>query len=246
MKKWEALLRRIGTCHVGWCLGTLGLAVFIHVLLLIIFGMFTSKGCFISKSLAHDIPFTLLMFGLIMASFVPMLVYSYTLRLIERVSRDRMVSEETRRRIFNFYRVINLIVSESTILIAISIIVGGFVYIETNIYQLGRFTPGFFIGYYIWYLFTAIIWSIGRVYPSEGREIWGLYGYYYLWLISYILISLFLVSKYLNDYFCSNAIIWLKYLIIVTSIWLLLFSIFWIIPSDRYWPLFYLRRDIWR
>lgn len=235
----------------------LGVVVIVHI-----FWIILSKGVSpINKNeLDGNIPFNLLMFALVMASFVPMLVYTYTFSILrEAKNREPALWDNANK----FYDMINFIVNQSTILITIAILIGCSAFIEIEI-RHNIVTCGFLIGYYFWYFFVAIVWSIQRSWTFQKneekkkelknkkhknlqrkilRKMCRRYIFYYLWILFYITISIILLTNYLNNYFCPNSTVWLKYLIIVTSLWLLSFSILWIIPSDLYYPLWGLKKS---
>jgi len=208
------------------------------------------NGEFIS-TLDANIPFNLLMLGLVMASFVPMLVYSYTLSLVSG-AKEKEISLDTRKNITKFRHIIDFIVNEVTLLIVISVLIGAFIFIETNIHTYEK-TPLFLILYYSWYFLTAVGWSLGQFHFTYiGKKIKrelgnrNFRGYaigLYSWISFYIFISILLVLRYKSYTESPNCVVWLKYLIVITSLWLLLFSVLWIIPAGQYSPLWRLMKD---
>lgn len=225
---WGRVKSRWLRFNLGYFYIVLGLIIGLHIVFLLI-----SRGELPVDKLDTNIP-NLLMFALVMASFVPMLVYSYTSNLIKEIPVSR------------FYYVMDFIVNEATFLITLSILVGCFIFIEANV-QHNNASHFFLRLYYLWYFVVAILHSITlflwtdvgetRIQKMGKLAFWGYTGSIYSWIGGYIIFALILLEKYFDNYFCSNSVVWLKLLIIVTSLWLLSFSVMWLIPAYQYQPL---------
>ena len=209
----------------------LGAIIGVHICILLI-----SKDAFAIDKLDGNMP-NLLMFALVMASFVPMLVYSFTFNLLKNEKANAL----------RFYYVMDFLVSEATFLITISILIGCFVFIETNVHRNEIASRVFLRIYYLWYFVVAILHSIAQFLCTEvGKKIqeelgrrafWGYTISIYLWVGAYMVFALILLGRYFDNYYCSNSVVWLKLLIIITSLWLLSFSVMWVIPAFHYQPL---------
>jgi len=221
---------------------SIGCILIVHIFFL----LFSSNGNYlevVSQNLDSDIPYKLLMFGLIIASFVPLLTYSTSLALYNSIDKKNETSELITG-IIKFHISLDFLVSQITLLITITILIGAFVFIETILYKW-HCTLTFLAVYIILYWLTSVVWSsvwfFGKREEFKDKNIWigdSFLIIIYLWITVYSVLSLVLIGKYLN---CYNTI-WLRYLLIISSIWLLIFSVLWIIPSDIHKPLLHVMK----
>lgn len=186
-----------------------------------------------------NIPFNLLMFSIILASLIPMLVFNFTYQLLNKQSVKRKSS------IIRFYHAMTFIVNEAIFLIIISTLIGGLIFVEIHI-KSQWIVSILMLGSYLLYFFTSVIWSRCRfsVAYQEVISDWGKRDFekytrcIYSWIALYTILSLILILFYLFKNNCAqqNAI-WLGYLVVLSSMWLISFAVLWIIPSDDYAPI---------
>jgi len=193
--------------------------------------------CPYSQSPQHkadeSIPFQLLMFAVVIASFIPMLVYTFSLRILTEAKGS---DEGFKELAVNFYTTMDFIVTQSIFLVTLSVLVGATSYLETCV-RANIINFIFLISYYFWYFTVAIVWSItdvtltnlaGKSFPKYLF----IFLAYYLWIGAYFIISYNLLVKYLIE-----SLQCLRALTIISSVWLIFFSVFWIIPSVLYRPI---------
>ncbi len=209
-------------------------------------------------NLVSSIAFELLVIAMALAAFLPALVYTYSMGILEYLDEpDKAIeiSPEVRKDIFSFIYAVDFILTQSIFLVIFSGASGVIIYWVSTRALHAVIAGILLINSYLVYA-GIIIWSIIKIErliknkTIKIKEKWpevGCYRFVWLCIVTFhILSSISLSILFIYYQRCANKVVCLNWIIGLTVWWLIFAATIWIIPIIQYSPLMHIINSNWR
>jgi len=195
--------------------------------------------------------FTFLSIAMVLASFIPMLAYSYIKGLFEEINKGinkgnhhNLNVKNVAESVFNFYYAMDFLVGQSILLVMTSAILGMVVYLSVPNEQILSLEKSFLLLIFIYLIYAFLslgvsFYLIVRYRKNVWKDIWKFTLWFYILIIFYISFAFYWILKIPDC--CIESY---KWLISVTSAFLIFWACSWFIPASKYQPLEQIRKII--